>query len=147
MLQNKRPIFKILPLAFFLFICLVTSLTAARAQPQNIPEFTASIIDAIDIDLTGHIIVIVSRGRFYPTPDYYCGSFEMLIYEAIVIHPAGGLVTSLEIGIPAVQFGDGLIPNVEVLPGTRFEVLYVLDCVSRGLSDNPRQLVLELKKF
>ena len=114
---------------------------------KNIPEFTAGIVDATDFDLTGHIIVITDRSRFYPTPDFYCGSFEMLVFEALVIHPSGGVVTSLEVGIPAIYLDETLIPRVEVWPGTRFEVIYALNCEALGNPSNPRQLILELKKF
>lgn len=104
-------------------------------------------MDATDFDFTGHIIVITGRSRYYPVPDFYCGSIEMLVYEAMVIHPSGGIITSLEVGIPAINLDETLIPKVEVWPGTRFEVIYLLSCETRGFLSDPRQHILELKKF
>ena len=104
-------------------------------------------MDDTDLDLTGHILVITNRGRYYPTPDFYCGSLEMLVYEAVIIHPSGGIITTMEVGIPAINLNEALIPKVEVWPGTRFEVVYVINCNARGFSSDPRQLILELKKF
>jgi hypothetical protein len=121
--------------------------TVSFGQNKDIPEFTQGIVDDTDLDLTGHIIVITDRGRFYPTPDYYCGSFEMLVYEAVVIHPSGGSITSLDVGIPAIYLNEALISTVEVWPGTRFEVVYVTNCNARGFSYDSRQMILELKKF
>ena len=132
-------------------ICFIFGLiiipAVCHGEYKYIPEFTAGIVDTTEFDLTGHIIVITDRGRNYPTPDFYCGSFEMLVYEAMVIHPSGGIITSLEIGIPSIFLDDTLVPLVEVWPGTRFEVIYAIDCDARGLSSDPRQLILELKKF
>ena len=121
--------------------------TISFSEERHIPEFTKGIVDDTDLDLTGHILVVTDRGRYYPTPDFYCGSFEMLVYEATVIHPSGGIITSLEVGIPAIKLSDALIPKVEVWPGTRFEVVYVLNCEALGFPSDPRQLVLELRKF
>lgn len=135
----------------FKIICFIFGLIVISAvchgEDRNIPEFTSGIVDTIDFDFTGHIIVITDRGRNYPIPDFYCGSFEMLVYEAMVIHPSGGIMTSLEIGIPAIYLDDTLVPVVEVWPGTRFEVVYAIDCDARGLPPDPIQLILELKKF
>jgi hypothetical protein len=147
MFQNKKhALIKLFIKAFFIFGFIIIS-AASYGEDKNIPEFTAGIVDATDFDLTGHIIVITDRGRYYPTPDFYCGSFEMLVYEAMVIHPSGGIITSLEVGIPAIYLDDILIPRVEVWPGTRFEVIYVLNCGARGFPSDPRQHILELKKF
>ena len=66
-------------------------------------DFTHGIVDAADFDLTGHILVITNRSRYYPTPDFYCGSTEMLVYDAVVIHPSEGMITTAELGIPAVN--------------------------------------------
>ena len=135
----------------FKIICFIFGLiiipAVCHGEDKDIPEFTAGIVDITDFDFTGHLIVITDRGRYYPTPDFYCGSFEMLVYEAVVIHPSGGIMASLEIGIPAIYLDDTLVPVVEVWPGTRFEVVYVIDCDARGLPSDPRQLILELKKF
>lgn len=130
------------------FICCFTIISAVSyGEDSNIPEFTAGIVDATDFDLTGHIIIITGRSRNYGIPDYYCGYNEMLVYEAVVIHPSKGMITSMEVGIPAIYLDETLIPSVEVWPGTRFEVIYVLDCEARGFSSDPRQHILELKKF
>ena len=132
-------------------ICFIFGLTIIPAvchgEDKDIPEFTAVIVDTTDYDFTGHIFFITNRGRHHPIPDFYCGLFEMLVYEAMVIHPSGGVITSLEIGIPANYLDDTLVPVVEVWPGTRFEVIYVISCDARGLPSDPRQQVLELKKF
>ena len=109
--------------------------------------FTPGIVEDTDFDLTGHIIVITDRGQYYPAPDIYCGSEEMLVYEAVVIHPSGGIITTLEVGIPAIYLNEALIPKIEVWPGTRFEVVYVTNCNALGFSYDSRQLILELKKF
>jgi len=147
MFQNKEhTLFQLFIKTLYLFSFIIIS-AVSYGEDKNIPEFTAGIVDATDFDLTGHIIVITDRGRFYPSPDFYCGSFEMLVYEALVIHPSGGVITSLEVGIPVIYLNETLIPRVEVWPGTRFEVIYVLNCEARGFPSDPRQLILKLKKF
>ena len=121
--------------------------TVSFGQNRDIPEFTQGIVDDTDLDLTGHILVIINRGRYYPTPDYYCGSFEMLVYEAVIIHPSGGILATMDVGIPSIYLNQALTPAVEVWAGTRFEVVYVTNCNARGFSYDSRQMILELKKF
>ncbi len=134
-------------LKVFLISALVIISAVSYGGDKNIPEFTAGIVDTTDVDLTGHIIVITDRSRDFPNPSFYCGEFEMMVYEAVVIHPAGGMLTSLEVGIPAINLDETFVPEIEVLPGSRFEVIYVLDCEARGYPPAPGQLILELKKF
>jgi hypothetical protein len=147
MFQKKEP--KQIKLFITAFVILGLSFisTVSFGDNINIPEFTPGIVDDTDLDLTGHIIVITNRGRYYPTPDFYCGSLEMLVYEAVIIHPSGGIITTMEVGIPAINLNEALIPKVEVWPGTRFEVVYVINCNALGFPSDPRQLILELKKF
>lgn len=137
---------KLIIIGFLIFGFVIIS-AVSHGEDSIIPEFTAGIVDANDFDLTGHIIVITDRGRSYPIPDFYCGAYEMLVYEALVIHPSGGVLTSLEVGIPAINLDEALIPRVEIWPGTRFEVIYVMSCDARGLSADPGWHILELKKF
>jgi hypothetical protein len=147
MFRNKEQILiKLFIKAFFIF-GIITISAVSYGEDRNIPEFTTGVVDATDFDLTGHIIVITDRGRYYPIPDLYCDSFEMLVYEAVVIHPSGGIITSLEVGIPAIYLDETLIPRVEVWPGTRFEVIYVINCEAQGVPSDSRQHILELKKF
>ena len=147
MFQNKDHTLIIIFIEVCFLFCFIMISAEVHAEDRNIPEFTAGVVDATDFDLTGHIIVITNRGRYYPLPDFYCGSLEMLVYEAVVIHPSGGIITSLEVGIPAFYSDDSLIPTVEVWPATRFEVIYVINCEGLGLPSDPRQHILELKKF
>ncbi len=131
----------------FLIAGFIMISAVSYGEERNIPEFTAGIIEETDFDPTGHIIVITGRNRDYAIPDYYCGSNEMLVYEAVLIHPSKGMITSLEVGIPGIYLDEILIPMVEAWPGSRFEVIYVLDCEAGGLSADTGWHILELKKF
>ena len=147
MFRENQPRLIVISIATFFIVSITFVLTEGFGEQRNIPEFTNGILDNADLDFTGHILVITNRGRYYPSPDLYCGSNEMLVYEAVVIHPSGGIITTVEVGIPAIMLNEELIPKVEVWPGTRFEVVYVLNCEARGYPFDPRQLILELKKF
>lgn len=144
MFQNgEHPLIqRFIKVSFILSFTIIS--TVCYGEDSNMPEFTAGIVEATDFDFTGHIIVITGRIRYYPMPDYYCGSNEMLVYEALVIHPSDGVITSIEVGIPAINLDETMIPRVEVWPGTRFEVIYVLDCEALGLSADPGWHILEL---
>ena len=145
--QNKEhTLIKLFIKAFYIF-SFIMIFAVSYGEDRNIPEFTAGIVDGTDFDLTGHIIIITDRGRYYPMPDFYCDSLEMLVYEAVVIHPSGGIITSLEIGSPAIYLNEALIPRLEIWPGTRLEVVYVTDCNARGFSYDSGQMILELKKY
>ena len=147
MFEESEPKQIKLLIAALIIVAISLISTVVYGENRDIPEFTTGIVNDTDLDLTGHILVITDRGRYYPSPDFYCGSFEMLGYEAVIIYPSGGIITYMEVGIPADYLNEAIIPRVEVWPGTRFEVVYVTNCHARGFSYDSRQLILELKKF